>query len=118
MRRAWRRGAMWPTGVPHADAALQETAARATAKNSRVWGFVLARLRAVAGQSLAEQAAALDASESALTFLAVCRLPRPHHRDEDLAAVSALVGVGVEVLRGVLACGSDPIPAAVEPVCG
>jgi hypothetical protein len=92
----------WPAGVPHADAALQETVARATAKNSRVWGFVLARLRAVAGQSLVEQAAALGVSESSLTFLAVCRLPRPGHRDEDIAAVVTLVGIRTQVLHVLL----------------
>jgi hypothetical protein len=103
MRRERRHRATWPRGVPHADVALQETAARATAKNSRVWGFVLARLRAVAGQSLAEQVASLGTSESSLTFLAVCRLPRPGHRDEDIAAVAALVGIQAQVLRALLA---------------
>lgn len=103
MRRERRHRATWPAGVPHADAALRESAARASAKNSRVWGFVLARLRAVAGQSLAEQAAALGVSESSLTFLAVCRLPRIGHRDEDIATVVALVGIRPEVLRALLA---------------
>jgi hypothetical protein len=102
-----RRRVMWPTTVPHADATLREIVARVTAKDRRAWGFVLAGLRAVTGQSLEEQAAALGVSESALTFVAVCRLPRVGHRDEDLAAVSALVGIEVEVLRQLLAGASE-----------
>ena len=72
MRRE-RHGATWPTGVPHADIALRDSVARVTAHDRRTWGFVLARLRASAGQSLADQAVALGTTESALTFLAVAR---------------------------------------------
>lgn len=102
-----RRRVPWPATVPNADAALRASAARATARDRRTWGFVLARLRAAAGHSLAEQAAALGTTESALTFLAIGRLPRPGHRDTDLAAVSALVGIEVGVLRRLLADGSE-----------
>lgn len=102
-----RRRVTWPSTVPHADRALRDSVARATATDRRAWGFLLARLRAVAGHSLADQAGALGTTESALTFLAVVRLPRPGHRDEDLAAASALVGIKVEVLRQVLADGSE-----------
>lgn len=97
----------WATAAPHADPALRDSAARVTATDPRTFGFVLARLRAARRQTLAEQASSLGASEDALTFLAVCRLPRPGHRDADLAAVSDLVGVEVGVLRRLLADGSE-----------
>ncbi len=102
-----RRRVTWPSTVPHADLALRDSVARATANDRRAWGFVLARLRAAAGHSLADQAGALGTTESALTFLAVGRLPRPGHRDEDLAAASALVGIEVGVLRQLLTGGSE-----------
>jgi hypothetical protein len=102
MRRVRRHKATWLTEVPHADAMLRESAARVTARDRRLWGYLLARLRAAAGQSLAEQAAVLDVSESVLTFLAICRLPRPGHRDEDIAAIATLVGINTQVLRGLL----------------
>ena len=68
----------------------------------------VARLWAARRHSLAEQAVALGASESALTFLSVCRLPRAGHHIEDLATVAAIIGVPVEVLRGLLAGGRKP----------
>ncbi len=98
---------LWPSAVPRADVALRASAARATARDRRTFGFVLARLRAVGRHTLTEQASSLGASEDALTFLAVCRLPRPGHRAADLAVTSALVGIEVEVLRRLLADGSE-----------
>ena len=102
-----RRRVPWPATVPNADAALRASAARATATDPRTFGFVLARLRAVRWQTLAEQAVALGTSESAVTFLSVHRLPRAGHHDKDLTAVGAIVGIAVEVLRKLLADGIE-----------
>ena len=100
--RSNRRPRPWPVAVPNADAALRASAARATATDHRVWGHLLARQRVARRQTLAEQAVALGTSESALTFLAVHRLPRAARRNEDLAAVAAIIGIAVEVLRDLL----------------
>ena len=100
MRNSPRRSS--PATAPHADPALRDSVARVTATDPRTFGFVLARLRAARRQTLAEQAVALGTTESAVTFLSVCRLPRPGRRDEDIAAVAAIVGIAVEVLRGLL----------------
>lgn len=97
-----RRRVPWPATVPHADLALRASVARATATDQRTWGFVLARQRATRQQTLAEQAADLGTTESAVTFLSVHRLPRPGHHSEDIAAVAATIGVVAEVLRGLL----------------
>jgi hypothetical protein len=49
---------------------------------------------------VAEQA--LGLSESAHAMLAMCKVPRPDHRDADLAAVSGRVGLTVEALADLL----------------
>lgn len=112
-----RTRAGWGRRPPTADDTLRESVLRVTARNPKSWGFVLARMRAARRLTLVEQSAELGASESAVVFLSLCHLPRPSSRDEDLATASALVGISVEALLGVLAAGSDPTPA-VEPACG
>ena len=114
-----RRRVPWPATVPNADAALRASAARATATDQRVWGHLLARQRAARRQTLAEQAVALGTTASAVTFLSVCRLPRPGRRDEDTAAVAAIIGIAVEVLRDLLAgVAETPTADRAEPPVG
>lgn len=93
---------VWVSRIPEADAVLRESVLRVTAQDNRTWGFVLARLRTIHGQSPAEQAALLGITVSALTFMSICRLPRDAHREEDLSATAALVAVPVQVLRQLL----------------
>ncbi len=98
----------WDRQPPVADAALRDSVLRVTARDSRTYGFALARLRATRRFTLAEQAAALGLSEPALVFLSLFRLPRPTHREQDLAATSTAIGIGIEVLRGLLVGATAP----------
>jgi hypothetical protein len=89
--------------VPVADAALRESVLRVTARDTRTWGFVLAKVRAARKWSLTTLAMALGVpSDSALVFLSVCRLPRAGRFEEDLVAVAERMGVPAAVLRFVL----------------
>src|SRR5215213_1740984 len=97
----WMRGG-WSHRLPLVDEALRDSVLRATSKDSRTFGFVLARLREERRLTLGEQAAALGASDSALVFLSVFRLPRAAHRESDLAAAATALGIEVGVLRRLL----------------
>ncbi|MBA4188921.1 MAG: hypothetical protein C0467_13065 [Planctomycetaceae bacterium] len=89
--------------VPSADPVLRESVARVTARKPQTWGFVLARLRVALGQTFAEQANAIGCSESALTYLSICRMPRAgRHRDLDLMATADFIAVSVVVLLDLL----------------
>ncbi len=109
-RRAQREGKMktdrrrlkWHNSVPKADVVLRESVMRATARDPRSWGFLLSRVRAARGWSLADQAMALGVTESALVFLSVCRLPRAGRCEEDVAAVADRMGVHAAALWFVL----------------
>jgi hypothetical protein len=105
--RSNRRRAMWSATAPVADSVLRESAFRVSARHPRMWGSVLARLRAAGGLSPMEQADALGITASALAFLSVWRLPRPGRIDEDLVEASVAAGVGVEVLRELLRAGAE-----------
>ena len=75
-----RKSGGWGHRLPVPDDALRDSVLRATSKDSRTFGFVLARLRKEQRLTLGEQAAALGASDSALVFLSVFRLSRAARR--------------------------------------
>ncbi len=116
--RSGSRSVSWSNRLPQADAALRASVLRVTARNERVWGFVLARLREARRESLAEQAAALGASENAVVFLSTFRLPRPGHHNHDLAATATAIGIEAGVLRALLRAGRGSGAAATAPVGG
>jgi hypothetical protein len=101
MKREQGSGA-WGCRLPAVDPVLRDSVIRVTAKDPRTFGSVLARLREKGRLTLEEQAAALGVSGSALVFLCVFRLPRAAHREADLTAVVSAVGIGGDVLRGLL----------------
>jgi hypothetical protein len=83
----------------------------AIGRNSDFWGHVLTRLRAADGLSLEGQTRALGlAAVEDLARLALCRLPRPDQRAEDLAAVATNVGLTVQVLEDLLRRASQVGP--------
>lgn len=108
----------WLVAAPVADPALRESALRVSARHPRMWGSLLARLRAAGGQSPAEQADALGVTASGLAFLSICTLPRPGRIDEDLAGASVVAGVGVEVLRELLRAGAGWSAGATSTLGG
>lgn len=113
-----RKRVGWGHRLPAADDALRNSVLRATAKDHRTFGFILARLREEQRLTLAEQAAALGVSDSALVFLSVFRLPRPAHREVELAAIATAIGIGVGVLLGLLRVELGEGAATTAPVGG
>jgi hypothetical protein len=101
-----------------ADDALRDSVLRATAKAPGTFGFILARLREERRLTLGEQASALGLGESALVFLSVFRLPRPAHREADLAAAATAIGIEVGVLRRLLRDETREGVAATAPAGG
>lgn len=113
-RKRWA----WDRQPPVADAALRDSVLRATAKDRRTFGYVLARLREERRLTPGEQAAALGVNVSALVFLSVFRLPRAAHRETDLVAASTAIGIGAETLRGLLQTGPASGDTATAPIGG
>ncbi|MBA4190579.1 MAG: hypothetical protein C0467_21540 [Planctomycetaceae bacterium] len=102
MRSSHPKSNGWASRVPTVDAALRESVIRVTANRPGTWGFVLAKVRASRGWSLAHQAVALGVSESTLVFLSVCRSPRPSRREEDLLGVAERMGIQAAALWFIL----------------
>jgi hypothetical protein len=100
------------------DDALRDSVLRTTSKDSRTFGFILARLREQRRLTLGEQAIALGVSESAMVFLSVFRLPCAAHREADLAETAAALGIEVGVVRGLLRDVLREGAAATLPVGG
>jgi hypothetical protein len=88
--------------VPDLDAKLRASMHRLSARDAMFIGHALAQSRQARGQTLEQQAAALNLSEAVLAMLAMCKAPRPDQRAADLAAVAAHVGLNVDVLDALL----------------
>jgi hypothetical protein len=88
---------------------------RLGSRDETLLGHALARIRQVQGLSPAEQAAGLGMTLDQLAALSLCRRPQPGRREEDLAALSRHLGVGVEflewLLRATQAIGSETCSA-------
>lgn len=97
-----RKPGTWGRRLPAVDPVLRDSVIRVTARDRRTFGFVLTRSREERRLTLTEQAAALGVGDSALVFLCVFRVPSDDRREADLAVVASAVGVGVDVLRGLL----------------
>lgn len=66
------------------------------------WAWALLRHRQQAGLTEAGQADRLHTSAEGLTTLAMCKTPRPGHRQEDIAAVAKHAGADPDALAAIL----------------
>jgi hypothetical protein len=85
------------------DATLRESLFRMGTRHPMFYGHHLARLRHALSLTVEQQSAALGVTPEALALLSMCKAPRPDHRDDDLAAVAAYVGLRPEALAALLA---------------
>ena len=70
--------------------------------NPAFWAWALLRHRQLTGLTEAGQAGLLHTSAEGLTTLAMCKAPRPDHREEDIAAVARRSGADPDALTAVL----------------
>jgi transcriptional regulator with XRE-family HTH domain len=99
-----------------ADAALQASIMRMTARDPTFIGWRLTRLREARNQTAEQQAQALGITPAVLAWLSMSKLPRPGDRDieDDIARIARWIGVSVEQLAAILVeveqaatCGVD-----------
>jgi hypothetical protein len=81
---------------------LRDSMLRMGVRDAFFWGWWLARLRRVRGQTTEAQAAALGLTLDALAYLGLCRAPLPERRVEDVQVVAKAVGLDPEALDKLL----------------
>jgi hypothetical protein len=91
-----------PQGVHTVGACMAAVLHRIAGRQPATVGYALARLRRAYRLTPEKQAAALGLTPLDLARLATLPRPRPDRREEDMAALSAAVGVDAGVLAELL----------------
>jgi transcriptional regulator with XRE-family HTH domain len=107
-----------------ADAALQASILRMSARDATYIGWRLSRLREARNQTAEQQAQTLGITPAVLAWLSLAKLPRPGHRthDDDIARIANWLHVSIEQLAAILVeveqaatCGVADGALVVEP---